>query len=59
MRQHDRHVESLQGLLVAYKDMRRRLDKVDRDLEGFHRKITRLLMKEARPRKGPSKQAHE
>ena len=55
MRQHDRHVEALQGLLLAYKDMRRRLDKVDRDLERFHRKITRLLMKEAPPRKGRSK----
>jgi hypothetical protein len=55
MRQHDRHIEALQALLLAYKDMRRRLDKVDRDLERFHRKITRLLTKLARSQKGRSK----
>jgi hypothetical protein len=47
MRQHDQQIEALQRMFLAYIDMRRRLNNIDRELERFHRNITRLALKAA------------
>jgi hypothetical protein len=45
LKDHDHQIAALRTLLAAYKDMRKRLSKVDRDLERFHGRITRLAMR--------------